>query len=286
MSREAAMKMAKEKSAMPVAKEKIALTAEQETLLITLYCKTIGAPKGLFDDEAAWGVVNRIDYDFARLKVASGTRATIFLRAKRIDGYVREFLSRNPEGIVLHLGCGLDTRFSRVDNGRVRWFDLDLPDVIALRRKFFSETERYRMLAFPVLDYRWMDAVPRGAPVFIAAEGLLMYLPGDKVKELTLRLRGAFPGSGFAFDAFSLLTVRHVGGAASLKTTGAEIRWGIDDPKEIETWAPGIRLREEWFFTRSEDIPKLGFYNRLMFRLAGLFPVAGRAHRILLYSLT
>jgi O-methyltransferase involved in polyketide biosynthesis len=270
---------------MPAEKEKISLTAEQETLLITLYCRTIGAPKGLFDDPAAWEIVRRIDYDFARLRVASGTRLTVFLRAKRIDGYVREFLARHPEGIVLHLGCGLDTRFARVDNGRARWFDLDLPDVIALRRKFVSESPRYRMLACPVLDYRWLDEIPRGAPVFIAAEGLLMYLPGDKVRELTLRLHGAFPGSGFAFDAFSLLTARNVGRAAALKSTGAVVQWGIDDPREIETWAPGIRLREEWFFTRSEDIARLGFFNRLMFRLAGLFPVAGRAHRVLYYSL-
>ncbi len=270
---------------MSDAKEKIRLTAEQETLMITLYCKTLGAPKGLFQDDAAWKVVERVDYDFARLKVAPGTRLTLFMRAKRLDDYIRQFLVRAPDGVVLHLGCGLDTRYSRVDNGRVRWYDLDLPDAIQLRRKFFSETAAYRMIASSVLDYSWMETVPRGAPVFIAAEGLMMYLPEDKVKELILRLRETFPGSELAFDAFSTLTARNVKRAASLKQTGAVVHWGIDDPKTIEGWAPGIHLKEEWAFTQSEDIRKMSWGNRLMFRLAGLFPAAAKAHRLLYYTL-
>jgi O-methyltransferase involved in polyketide biosynthesis len=272
--------------AMPEPKEKIRLTAEQETLLITLYCKTLGAPKGVFSDEEAWKALQRIDYDFSSLKVAPGTRLTVFMRAKRLDGCVREFLARAPGGVVLHLGCGLDTRFFRVDNGKARWYDLDLPEAIALRRKFFPEASRYHMIASSVIDYGWMDAIPRDSPVLIVAEGLLMYLPEDRVKELILRLHKTFPGSEMAFDAFSTLTARNVQRAASLKKTGAVIRWGIDDPKSIEGWAPGIRLKEEWVFTQSEDIRKLGLGVRLMFRLAGLFPAATKAHRVLFYELT
>lgn len=271
---------------MPEPKEKITLTAEQETLMITLYCKTLAAPKGVFPDEEAWKIVERVDYDFGRLKVKPGTRLTVFMRAKRLDHYIRGFLARSPDGVVLHLGCGLDTRFSRVDNGRVRWYDLDLPEVIALRKKFFNESPRCRMIASSVTDFRWMDEIPRGRPVFIAAEGLLMYLSGEKVRELILRLREAFPGGEIAFDAFSTLTAQNIHRADVLKTTGATIHWGIDDPEEIETWAPGIRLKEEWTFFQSEDIQKLNLGVRLMFRLAGLFPAAAKAHRILYYSLS
>ena len=271
---------------MTGAKEKITLTAEQETLMITLYCRTLGAPAGVFSDDEAWKVVERVDYDFSKLRVASGTRLTLFMRAKRIDGYIRDFLSRRKDGVVLHLGCGLDTRYFRVDNGAVRWFDLDLPDAIALRRKFFAETKTYHMIASDVLAYGWMNSVPRGVPVFIAAEGLMMYLPEAKVKELILRLRETFPGSELAFDAFSTLTARNVKRAASLQQTGAVVRWGIDNPKDLETWAQGIRLIEEWTFTQSEDIGKLGWANALMFRLAGLFEAAAKAHRVLYYKLS
>jgi O-methyltransferase involved in polyketide biosynthesis len=271
---------------MSMPKEKITLAAEQETLMITLYCKTLAAPKGVFSDAEAWKIVDRVDYDFSRLKVKPGTRLTVFMRAKRLDEYVRAFLSRAPDGIVLHLGCGLDTRFFRVDNGTATWFDLDLPDVIELRRKFFSESPQYRMIASSVTDLRWLEQIPRGRPVFVVAEGLLMYLTEEKVKELLLRLRGAFPGCEIAFDAFSTLTARNIKRADVLKTTGASIHWGIDDPQRIETWAPGIRLKEEWTFMQSEDIGKLGAANSLMFKLAGLFPAAAKAHRILYFQLS
>ena len=80
----------------------------------------------------------------------------------KIDREMREFLQTAPDGVVLHLGCGLDTRFARVDNGLVTWFDLDLPDVIELRRKFFSENERYHMIASSVTDWGWLDQVQGG----------------------------------------------------------------------------------------------------------------------------
>ena len=174
-------------------KEKVRLVAEQETLMITLYAKTLGSPPGWFKDPAAWKIVEAIDYDFSRLKVKTGTRLTVCLRAMKIDREMREFLQSTPDGVVLHLGCGLDTRFARIDNGLVTWFDLDLPDVIELRRKFFSENERYHMIASSVTDWGWLDQVRVGRkPVFVAAEGLLMYLKPADVKELVLRLQVRF----------------------------------------------------------------------------------------------
>jgi O-methyltransferase involved in polyketide biosynthesis len=147
---------------------------------------------------------------------------------------------------VLHLGCGLDTRFFRVDNGQVEWYDLDMPEVIALRRRFFAETGRYRMIPSSVTDLSWIDAVPsQPEPVLIIAEGLLMYLTEAQVKALVLSLKERFPGAGLAFDVFSTLTARNVQRNPSLKKTGAVIRWGIDDATAIERWENGIHLKEE-----------------------------------------
>ena len=262
------------------------LVAEQETLLITLYSKTFGSPPGWFSDPAAWKIVEAIDYDFSKLKVKTGTRLTVCLRAMKIDREIRTFLQAAPDGVVLHLGCGLDTRFDRVDNGRVRWYDLDLPEAIELRRKLFNESERYRMIASSVTDWAWMSQVnTHGQPAFIAAEGLMMYLKPEEVKELVLRLQGAFPGGRLVFDAFSGFTARNVYRNPSLRKTGAVIQWGIDDPHEIERWAPGIHLNEEWTFDQAEEIAQLSSGYRLMFWTSGLFAVARKAHRILDFTL-
>jgi O-methyltransferase involved in polyketide biosynthesis len=276
----------KEMMTMAAQKEKILLTKEQETLLITLYCKTLGCPGKIFEDRYSWQVIDSIEYDFSALRVPNGTRATVFLRAQKIDDTVRNFLAEHPGGVVLHLGCGLDTRFQRVDDGKVLWYDLDLPDVIAIRRKLFEETDRYHLLAYPVTEMDWMQCVPHNPQaVLVAAEGLLMYLTEEQVKALVLKLQQTFPRCELVCDVFSALTARNVGRNPSLKKTGAQIHWGVDDARTIEEWGQGIRLVEEWNFNQAEAIARMSFGFRLMFGLVGLLPVAQKAHRIVRFTL-
>jgi O-methyltransferase involved in polyketide biosynthesis len=267
-------------------KEKIQLTEAQETLLITLYAKAVACPETLFSDPRGKEIIAQIEYDFEQLKVPLGTRLTVCMRAKRIDQYVGAFLADHPDALVLHLGCGLDTRFTRVDNGRVTWYDLDLPDVIALKRKFFAESERYHLIASSVTDLAWLEHIDaQGRPVMVVAEGLVMYLQKEDFIALLRRFKTEFPGCHLVFDAFSELTASKVSANPALKKTGAVVHWGVDDPHEIERWVDGMHLKEEWFFTQSEDIPSLGLGISLTFKLTGLFMLAKRAHRLLYYTL-
>ncbi len=265
-------------------KETITLTQEQETLLIPLYAKAQTNP--ILQDEKARQILERAQYDFQALKVPQKTAVTLLMRAKQLDEYLRSFLAQHPNAVVIHLGCGLDSRCRRVEHTQALWFDLDLPDVIELRKKFYQETDTYRMIASSVTDLSWAQMIrPEGRPVFVVAEGLLMYLQESEVRDLILCLHKRFPGCHLAFDAFSKLTAGRIQSHPSIRKTGAVIHWGIDDPHEIETWAQGIRLKEEWFFSQSADIPKLGAFYRLMFRLTSGIPMAQKAQRLLYYTL-
>jgi len=269
-------------------KEKVTLKEAQETLLITLYAKVFESqrPNPIFVDAKAQQILNGVAYDFSRLKTPRKTTIMVCLRAKKMDTYAQQFLAEHPQGVILHLGCGLDSRCLRVEHPQADWYDLDLPDVIELRRKFYSESANYHMIPSSAADLRWLDGIPAaGRPALVIAEGLLMYLTGDDVKALVLKLKNTFPGCKLAFDAFSTLTAQNAQKHASLKETGAGIHWGIDDAHEIETWAGGIRLLEEWYFTQAEDINKLGGFYKLMFKLAGRFKTANLAHRVLYYQL-
>lgn len=264
---------------------KIALTPEQETLLITLYAKA-QPDNPLFFDPAARDILEQVEYDFDRLHVPYKTVILVCQRAKKIDRYTQAFLNAHPDGVVVQLGCGLDTRFLRVDNGEVAWYDLDMPPVIELRREFFTESERYHMLAASATDLAWVDRVAAGdRPVLVIAEGLLMYLDEPDVRSLVLRLCAAFPGCQLIADVFSRQTARAATGHPALKATGATLGWGMDDPHDLETWAPGIRLLEEWFFTDDPDLDRLSAGYRLAYRLAGAFRMVQRAHRIVYYQL-
>jgi O-methyltransferase involved in polyketide biosynthesis len=266
-------------------KAKITLSPEQETLLIPLYAKAqTGNP--LFFDPRAQDILDRVDYDFTRLRVPYKTVVLICQRAKKLDMVAKSFLDEHANGVVLHLGCGLDSRFWRVDNGQVEWYDLDMPPVIDLRRNFYPEHERYRLIASSVTDLAWTNAIAAAdRPVLIVAEGLLMYLDEANVKRLFLRLREVFPGCQLIADVFSRMTARSAAKHPSLKQTGASIGWGIDDPREVESWAQDTRLLEEWYFTQDPDLNQLSLGYRLAYKLAGSFGMVRRAHRIVYYRL-
>ena len=269
-------------------KEKILLTEAQETLLIPLISKSrVSQGKHItFIDTKTEEILANIEYDFAKLRVPQKTAVTVRMRAHKFDDYTKAFIDDHPDALVLHLGCGLDSRFLRVDNGRVRWTDLDLPDVIALRQKYYQETNRYRMVASSVIDLKWMDVIAyQNEPILVIAEGLFMYLQEPEVKELILALRERFPGVHLIFDAFSTITAERIRKHPSLAKTGAAIHWGIDDAKEIQTWADGISFIEEWFFTQSNDIPQLDRGYRIAFKLASFLKLAQKAHRILYFKL-
>jgi O-methyltransferase involved in polyketide biosynthesis len=266
-------------------KTKMKLTPEQETLLIPLYTKAQpGNP--LFFDPKAQDILNQVDYDFSRLRVPYKTVIPVCQRAKKLDAVTREFLVGHPGGAVLHLGCGLDDRFWRVDDGKVEWYELDMPPVIELRQRFYPSSDRYHLIASSVTDLEWVRVVmATDRPVLVVAEGLLMYLGEADVRRLLLRLQETFPGCRLVADVFSRMTARSATRHPSLKQTGASIGWGIDDPHEIETWSPGIHLLEEWVFTQDPDLDRLSLGYRLAYKLAGAFKMVQRAHRIVYYQL-
>ena len=271
----------------PMQSQKIQFSEEKETLLVTLFSKAWAARQTppLLEDAKAIEMVNSIDYDFSRLHISHGTIVTMALRAKRMDEYVRAYLGQSEAPLVLHLGCGLDSRISRVAPASGRWYDLDYPEVIDLRRHFFTKTEHYRMIPSSVIDWGWLDKVESQPQAFIIAEGLVMYLNREDVVTLFSRLQERFPGSEICFDAYSTLTANNINRHPSIKKTGAKIYWGVDDAREIESWVPGMRLLEEWYFTQSQDIDHLPLVDRLLFKITGAFEVVNKAHRVLRFAL-
>jgi len=135
-------------SGMP---EKISHSLEgvSETLLMTLYARARESqrPDAMVKDDIAVAMVDQIEGNFSRLRMQRHDEIAIIMRMRKFDNHARNFLTQNPNGVVVHIGCGLDTRFERVDNGRVEWFDLDMPEVMELRQKF--DQERMQSLPYP-----------------------------------------------------------------------------------------------------------------------------------------
>jgi methyltransferase (TIGR00027 family) len=237
------------------------LSDVSETLLMTLYIRAMESqrPDALIKDEKAVALVTNMSYDFDRIrqvKMDDDDKVGVILRNLEFDHYARDFLARHPDAVVVHIGCGLDSRFERVDDGKVEWYDLDLPEVIEQRRKFIGdEGERYHLLAGSAFDSAWLDKVSahRQRPFLFLAEGVLMYFEEAQVKSLVLMLRDQFPGAELVFDAFSPFLVRANNLRMAISKFGVRYRWGLGRGQELESWGDGIRLLDEWgYFDRPE----------------------------------
>ncbi len=226
------------------------------TNLVTLYLRAYESrsAKPILGDRAAADAVDRIDYDFKRIhrvSLPASNQYLVALRARRIDDWCADFLRRHPDAVVLHLGCGLDGRAFRLTvPPAVQWFDVDQPGVVELRRRLYSDTERYRMVGSSVTGSAWLDRIPTGRPTLVVAEGLLMYLSAGEVRQLLTRLTDRFDSGEMLFD-----TTAAVAPVLSKVLTKGITKWGIRDARELQTWNPRLRFIEQ--------VPAVAGYQRI-----------------------
>ncbi|SFE25957.1 O-Methyltransferase involved in polyketide biosynthesis [Actinacidiphila alni] len=193
----------------------VELEGVPETLLWNLYNRAAEAGRSgrrLLEDPLAVELVERIDYPFERFGGAAMAQWHA-LRVRCLDDEVRRFVAEHPDGLVIALGEGLETQFWRVDNGRVRWLTVDLPETVQVRDTLLpDDPPRRRSLACSALDPRWLDEVAASEDltkgVLVTAQGLLMYLPPAEVKRLIAVCAERFPGGRMLFDALPRAMVR------------------------------------------------------------------------------
>ncbi len=223
----------------------------EETLLIPLYARAVETHKvdGMLRDPRAVEMVQALDYDFSRF-AEIGSLAGACLRTLVFDDWVERFLDRCPGGTVVEIGTGLNTRFERVDNGRVQWFDLDLPDAIAVRRRFFTDHERRHMIAASVLDHAWTEQVLAApGPYLFVAEAVLAFLTESQVRQVYALLVDRFSGGELIVDTAGRAMFDAQNSTDVLGTVAARMRWSCDDPRIPARWHPNVKLVESIDFT-------------------------------------
>ena len=230
----------------------------QETLLIPLLGRAAETQKenGLVNDEKAVEIVNALDYDFSKWK-KSKSLAGATLRTRLFDQDVQAFLAEHPTGTVVEIGCGLNTRFERLDNGKAQWFDLDLPDSLALRRRFFEDQPRRTMLEASVLETDWMETVAAtGGPWCFISEAVIIYLEPEQARQAITQIANRFPGAWILTDttAQKMVDTQATHDAMRYMSQESWFRWGCDDPHEIESWGNLRLARSRTFLDATPDL--------------------------------
>lgn len=252
------------------------------TLLVPLACRARESSRtdALMWDKCAEGLIEHFDGGFDCLKGMSDLDQTFtVMRARKFDRCAEEHLADNPEGLIVDIGCGLDTRFERLNTGQVHWLGVDLPEVIELRRRILPDRQCAFTLACSMFDLTWLDVVEKThRPVIFLAEGVLPYFVEEKIRPLVLALQKRFPQSQLVFDVLSSLSVKmHNRMSSVLKETKACLNWPVDDPHKLEAW--GMQLLEQWDYFDGFEA-RLGLYNLLHF-----IPLVTNANKVLRYKL-
>ena len=255
----------------------------QETLVIPLYGRALCTRKfpQLFVDQTAAELLEQIDYDFSALEQRSGGLLQTFgalevaMRQSDLAFEVREYLRAHPRAAVVNLGCGLDSTGRACDNGQCRIYNIDLPDVMAVREALLPAGERERNLAADLNDLSWFDAIDaptEDGAVFFAA-GVFYYFRTEQVRALCAAMAERFPGGRLVFDAAGPTAVKLMLKTwvkqAGIRDVGAY--FSVRDPaRELSPWTDRIAVSSRGYMQGYQKLrgPGIRPVHRLLARLA------------------
>lgn len=255
-----------------------------ETLLIPLYMRAKESRRGekaILRDDFAERLVESIDYDYSRFDGAKLSEVGCVVRGWYFDRAVCRFIDTHPHVIVVNVGCGLDTRYQRLkkQGKQAVFYELDLPEVIELRRELIPEPEGDHYLSASLLDVEWMDDLkarhPESAFIFVV-EGVLMYFYERQVRQFVSRIAERFGGGELWFDVCGTMMSKHSVKPDSLKGHEAQIRSGIDNGHEVEGWEPCLSLIDQANYMKFFRLRwglfgfVLGWFPRLCYRFSSL----------------
>lgn len=217
----------------------------QETALIPLAIRASETEqKARLHDEKAVEIIRALGIDTEKYDKFFSHEGVV-ARTILLDRNVKDAIQGCSDAICINLGCGLDDRFSRVDNGRIVWYDIDLPDSIEVRKKCYNEKERVHMIAASVLEKQWTVSIPKDKKVIVIAEGLLMYFSKEQVSKLLEIITGTFNEGVLIAELMHPAMTGNSKHHDTIKNTSAVFGWGTKSGVELEELCPGLKLNKE-----------------------------------------
>lgn len=227
---------------------KIKLEGVQETLLIPLAARAMETKKTKprLTDRNAVDMVEKIDYDFTKFEKATSQQGVI-ARTMILDREVQQYIDSYPDAVCISIGCGLDTRYQRLKHGKIRWYNLDFPEVIQIRKQLLFEGKNVELIAKSALDASWTEDIDQtSGHVLIILEGILMYLEEMEVIQLMAMIRNCFSGCTILAEIVHPMMAKKSKHHDTVKQTTAVFHWGIASGKEMEKLCDALHYEKEW----------------------------------------
>ena len=249
------------------------------TLYIPLYGKAYVSRAGLFlEDKKAeeiWeaeGFVLKGKAKSKWLAYYMGMRSAVF------DRWTEARMQEHPDAVIVHAGCGMDSRVLRVGAGDHPWYDVDFPEVIAERKRYFQETEHYHMVGSDIRQKDWLSEIPGGKTAVIVMEGISMYLPPEELKAVLKRWKSHFGEVRILMDTYTVFAAKATRCKNPINEVGVTEVYGFDDPRELES--SGITFLREHSLTPDRLIQQLPWLEQVFFRRMFAGKLARKIYRL------
>lgn len=219
------------------------LTGSAETMLQSFYARAKYSRKknAKFYDAKAIELVGKIDYDFSKAEKDSTMSNGVIARTIVFDELVKDFINKNPDCTVVNIACGLDTRFYRMDNGRITWYNVDLSETIEVRDAIYHESGRVSTIGISATDPAWADKVTKRGKMLFIIEGLSMYLTSDENAQMLSIIRDKFDNATVLMECLAKKWVNKERTEKSIQDTGAKFVFGADTFDDLGKAADGFK---------------------------------------------
>lgn len=224
---------------------KINVKGVPETMIQTLYAraKETSQKNPKIKDEMAVSIVKQLDYDFSQADQDKTMRSGVIARTIVLDKMVEEYLDKHENTIVINIACGLDTRCYRMKGKYIRWYNLDLPETMNIRKQFLKETGPIYQIAKSAMDESYRDNIQyHGENILVIIEGLTMYLSENDIKKMFSIID--FKNSTVMVEVMVPFVVKHIK-EKSIEGSHAKFTWGIKNGKELEKFLPTFSFLTE-----------------------------------------
>ena len=240
------------------------MNSVNQTLYIPLYGKSYVSKKGLFLNDkkaeeiwAAEGFALKGKSKSKYLAYYMGIRAAVF------DEWLKQQMAQWPDAVVIHIGCGMDSRAIRVGTENRKWYDVDFSEVIAERKKYYTDTNHYKMIAGDARDCQWLATIPEHHRAIVVMEGVSMYLTVEDMRNLTDRLCVHFEKTAFLADCYTSFAAKMSRHGNPIRDVGVNEVYGIDAPDAYQ--GEHIAFVKEHTMIPQKYIDELNGLERLVF---------------------
>lgn len=254
------------------------------TLYIPLYGKAYVSRSGLLlEDKKAEEIWEKEGFPLSGKARSKWLAYYMGMRSAVFDRWTKRQMELLPDAVILHVGCGMDSRCIRVDRKDRQWFDVDFPEVIAERKKYFEQTATYHMIASDIREEGWLDEIPSGKPVVIVMEGVSMYLQRPELKAVLKRWKEQFGEVRILMDVYTVFAAKATKYKNPINEVGVSQVFGFDDPRLPEE-GTGVAFVQEHSLTPDWLIARLPKGEQRFFKTIFAGKMAKKIYRLYEYQ--